>query len=656
MSKMQKVQKSGATAGTDGAAGVDRQSGELYLPERAHASVGPPPFEMSTDDDGRTCCNSRQNGVVQPLLTDLYQITMAYAYWKSGKMNDRAVFDLFFRKNPFQGEFTIFAGLEECIKFLNKFHYSNSDIKYLKSTMDPTVDQRFFDYLQSLTASNVTIYAIDEGSVVFPRVPLIRVEGPLIMVQLLETTLLTLVNYASLMATNAARYRMVAGKNITLLEFGLRRAQGPDGGLSASKYSYVGGFDGTSNVLAGKLFNIPVCGTHAHAYITSFTSISDLQGKTLAHKETGDVLDVLELACKHREDIANDFGALASQASNGELAALISYAVAFPERFTALVDTYDVKSIETSATGQAQVASLNVKNKLLTNGSNTHAQNGVRNNPFISEPTSQPHKNGFLRGELGELYVRSGLLNFCAVALALNDLGYKAVGIRIDSGDLAYLSNVARDIFEKIAVKYNIPWFAKLMICASNDINEETIISLNEQSHKIDCFGIGTHLVTCQRQPALGCVYKMVEINDEPRIKLSQEVGKVTIPGRKDAYRLYGSDGYALIDLLQKTTEEPPQVMQKVLCRHPFQQTKRANVTPSHVESLHKIYWKDGKLCQPLPTLQAVRNRVQESLNTLRNDHKRNLNPTPYKVAVSDTLYRFIDELWSQNAPIGELR
>ncbi|XP_018053396.1 PREDICTED: nicotinate phosphoribosyltransferase isoform X2 [Atta colombica] len=599
ISEMQKVQKVSATASVSGSAGAapttgrDRESGESYLTDRAHAS-GPPIFEMSTDDDDGTCCNSRQNGIVQPLLTDLYQITMAYAYWKSGKMNDHAVFDLFFRKNPFQGEFTIFAGLEECIKFLNKFHYSPSDIKYLKSTMPATVDQRFFDYLQSLTARNVTIYAIDEGSVVFPRVPLIRVEGPLIMVQLLETTLLTLVNYASLMATNAARYRMAAGKNITLLEFGLRRAQGPDGGLSASKYSYVGGFDGTSNVLAGKLFNIPVCGTHAHAYITSFTCISDLQGKTLAHKQTGDILDVLELACKHREAIADDLEALASQASDGELAALISYAVAFPERFTALVDTYDVK--------------------------------------------------------------RSGLLNFCAVALALNDLGYRAVGIRIDSGDLAYLSNVARDIFEKIAIKYDIPWFAKLMICASNDINEETIISLNEQSHKIDCFGIGTHLVTCQRQPALGCVYKMVEINNEPRIKLSQEVGKVTIPGRKDAYRLYGSDGYALIDLLQITTEDPPQVMQKILCRHPFQQTKRANVTPSRVESLHKVYWKDGKLYQPLPTLQEVRNRVQESLNTLRNDHKRNLNPTPYKVAVSDTLYRFIDELWSQNAPIGELR
>ncbi|XP_054014333.1 nicotinate phosphoribosyltransferase isoform X3 [Hylaeus anthracinus] len=546
-----------------------------------------------SDDEGKSWCHSRQNCVVQPLLTDLYQITMAYAYWKSGKMNDHAVFDLYFRKNPFQGEFTIFAGLEECIKFLEKFRYSSSDIEYLKSTMPLSVDQRFFEYLKDLTPKDVTIYAMEEGSVVFPRIPLLRVEGPLIMVQLLETTLLTLVNYASLMATNAARYRMVAGKNITLLEFGLRRAQGPDGGLSASKYSYIGGFDGTSNVLAGKLYNIPVSGTHAHAYITSFTGLDDLQEKTLAHKETGEVYDLLDIACKHRDSIAADVGTLVSEASSGELAALISYAIAFPQRFVALVDTYDVK--------------------------------------------------------------RSGLLNFCAVALALNDLGYKSIGIRIDSGDLAYLSNAARDIFERIASKYNIPWFAKLMICASNDINEETILSLNEQSHKIDCFGIGTHLVTCQRQPALGCVYKMVEVNGQPRIKLSQEVGKVTIPGKKDAFRLYGADGYALIDLLQRSTEEIPQVKQKVLCRHPFQESKRAYVIPTRVESLHKVYWKNGKLCQPLPTLHEIKNRVQESLKTLRNDHKRNLNPTPYKVAVSDDLYNFIHDLWLQNAPIGEL-
>ncbi|XP_066603798.1 nicotinate phosphoribosyltransferase isoform X1 [Prorops nasuta] len=608
-----------------------------------------------SDDECKARCSRRQNSLVQPLLTDLYEITMAYAYWKSGKMNDYAVFDLFFRKNPFQGEFTIFAGLDECIKFLHKFHYSDSDIEYLKSTMPPTIDDKFFGYLKSLNAKDVTIYAVEEGSVVFPRVPLIRVEGPLIMVQLLETTLLTLVNYASLMATNAARYRIVAGKNVSLLEFGLRRAQGPDGGLSASKYSYVGGFDGTSNVLAGKLFNIPVSGTHAHAYITSFTSLDDLQSKTLEHKQTGEMHDLLELSTKYRDEIADEIGLLVSEASNGELAALISFAIAFPERFTALVDTYDVKSIETPARRQAHVDNHNLKNKILSNGSNSVSQNGLRNSGLLSESSLQ-HKKGFLRrGELGELYVRSGLLNFCAVALALNDLGYKVNGIRIDSGDLAYLSNAAKDIFEKLSIKYNIPWFAHAKIIASNDINEDIILSLNEQNHKIDCFGVGTHLVTCQKQPALGCVYKMVEINGQPRIKLSQEVGKVTIPGKKDAYRLYGADGYALIDLLQRSCEEPPQVKQKVLCRHPFQESKRAYVIPTRVEPLYKVYWKNGKACQPVTTLQQIRNRVQESLNTLRGDHKRNLNPTPYKVAVSDDLYNFIHDLWLQNAPIGEL-
>lgn len=165
---------------------------------------------------------------------------MAYAYWKSGKINDQAVFDVFFRRNPFHGEFTIFAGLEEVLKFLLNFRYSDGDIEYLRETLPEGVEDEFFEYLRNLTAEEVTLYAVEEGTVVFPRVPLLKIEGPLIIVQLLETTLLTLVNYASLMATNAARYRMVAGKHIDLLEFGLRRAQGPDGGLSASKYSYIG--------------------------------------------------------------------------------------------------------------------------------------------------------------------------------------------------------------------------------------------------------------------------------------------------------------------------------------------------------------------------------------------------------------------------------
>jgi len=239
--------------------------------------------------------------------------------------------------------------------------------------------------------------------------------------------------------------------------------------------------------------------------------------------------------------------------------------------------------------------------------------------------------------------------------MALNDMGYLPQGIRIDSGDLAYLSNLARKTFEKVAKEYERDWFKDLTIVASNDINEDTIWSLNEQGHKINCFGIGTHLVTCQRQPALGCVYKLVEVNNIPKIKLSEDVEKVTMPGRKDAYRLYGTDGHALIDLVVQTGEEPPQPGSRVLCRHPFHESKRAWVNPATVLPLYTVYWKDGKILSPLSRLQVTRQKVADSLKTLRTDHKRNLNPTPYKVAVSDRLYHFIHDLWLENAPIGEL-
>lgn len=284
---------------------------------------------------------------------------------------------------------------------------------------------------------------------------------------------------------------------------------------------------------------------------------------------------------------------LASEASDGELAAFLSYAIAFPHGFLALVDTYDVK--------------------------------------------------------------KSGLLNFCAVALALNDLGYRALGIRLDSGDLAYLSVIARENFIKIAELYNLPWFASLTIVASNDINEETILSLNDQHHSINSFGIGTHLVTCQKQPALGCVYKLVELNGQPRMKLSQDMEKVVIPGKKDAYRLYSESGDALIDLLQRSNEHPPEVKMKILCRHPFVESKRAYVCPSKVEKLLQPCWKDGKIVQPLPNLQEIKENVKRSLKTLRGDIKRNLNPTPYKVSVSDQLYTFLHDFWLKSAPIGEL-
>ncbi|KAK5639480.1 hypothetical protein RI129_011972 [Pyrocoelia pectoralis] len=525
----------------------------------------------------------QQNGVVQPLLTDLYQITMAYAYWKTGKVTDHSIFDLFFRKNPFQGEFTIFAGLEECLKFLQAFHFSQSDIEYLKQTMS-SVEDEFFEFLSNLSTNDVVIYALDEGTVVFPRIPLIRVEGPLIITQLLETTLLTLVNYASLMATNAARYRIAAG-NSKLLEFGLRRAQGPDGGLSASKYSYIGGFDGTSNVLAGKLYDIPVKGTHAHAYVTSFTSFSEL----------------LMLTIKWRSELVPLFKVVITEVNDGELAAFISFAMAFPDQFMVLVDTYDVERYPCH----------------VTYNTFTPRQKCLPNTPTHSK-------------------YRSGLLNFCAVSLALNDLAFQAVGIRIDSGDIAYLSFVAREYFIKISAKYEIP-------------------CLNEQEHKINCFGIGTHLVTCQKQPSLGCVYKLVELNHQPRMKLSQDVAKVSLPGRKDAYRLFSEREDALIDLLIRPDEEQPSVGTKILCRHPFEESRRAYVTPSKVEKLHKLYWKDGRVCRTLPSLEDIRNNVSTSLKSIRSDIKRNHNPTPYKVAVSDNLYNFLHNLWMENAPIGEL-
>ncbi|XP_045536480.1 nicotinate phosphoribosyltransferase isoform X2 [Papilio machaon] len=581
---------------------------------------------------------ARQNGIVQPLLTDLYQITMAYAYWKSGKVNDVAVFDLFFRTNPFQGEFTIFAGLEECLKFLDNFHYSDSDIDYLIQTLPDNIEPEFFAYLKDLTCKDIKLSAIEEGSVVFPRVPLLRIEGPLIVAQLLETTLLTLVNFASLMATNAARYRMVAGKNVSLLEFGLRRAQGPDGGLSASKYAYVGGFDGTSNVLAGKMFNIPVKGTHAHSFVTSFSTLEDISSVTLRHADTQEQCDLLQLAVDWRRRISSIVDVSPEEASDGELAALVSYAIAFPTGFLALVDTYDVKRY--TCPGPR------------INGHSGYNSNCGSNVDRITDSSGVRSAYGY---STVERTLRSGLLNFCAVALALNDCGYRAVGIRIDSGDLAYLSVLARSTFEQIAEAFKLKWFSKLTIVASNDINEDTILSLNEQGHKIDCFGIGTHLVTCQRQPALGCVYKLVEINGQPRIKLSQDVGKVTIPGHKEAYRLFGADGHALIDLLQRSSEPAPIIGQKVLCRHPFQESKRAYVIPSKVEHLYKEYWSEGRICVRPKPLSEVRARVQASLRTLRQDIKRNLNPTPYKVAVSDDLYSFIHDLWLQNAPIGEL-
>ncbi|XP_047160931.1 nicotinate phosphoribosyltransferase 2-like [Vigna umbellata] len=539
------------------------------------------------------------NPMVTPLLTDQYQFTMAYAYWKSGKHQERAVFDLYFRKNPFGGEYTVFAGLEECVRFIANFKLTEEQIDYIKDNLSVSCEEGFLDYLRGIDCSDVEVYALPEGSVVFAKVPLLRVEGPLAVVQLLETPFINLVNFASLVSTNAARHRFVAGKSKTLLEFGLRRAQGPDGGIGASKYSYIGGFDATSNVAAGMLFGIPLRGTQSHAFVSSYMSLDEIKDKALRKKDgsstcqdfvslVGDWLRKIERSDSLRGNSADT--------NKSELAALTSYALAFPDNFLALVDTYDV--------------------------------------------------------------MRSGVPNFCAVALALSDLGYKAIGIRLDSGDLAYLSCEIRKLFCSIEKEFGLPGFGKMSITASNDLNEETIDALNKQGHQIDAYGIGTYLVTCYAQAALGVVFKLVEINNKPRIKLSEAVSKVTIPCKKRIYRLYGKEGYALVDIMTGEDEPPPKVGERILCRHPFRESKRAYVVPQKIEELLRCYCagNSDKNEEILPPLKDIRERCIQQLEQMRPDHMRRLNPTPYKVSVSAKLYDFIHFLWVNEAPVGELR
>ena len=434
------------------------------------------------------------NKLVNPMLTDFYQITMAYAYWKAGVHEEEAVFDLFFRKNPFHGEFAIYAGLEEKLRLFENFHFSDDHIAYLKEQM-PQCEKGFFDWLRSADCSGMKISAFREGTISFPREPLMRVQGPIAVAQLLETSILTLTNYPSLMTTNAAKYRLVVGDDKGLIEFGLRRAQGPDGGVSASRYSYLGGFDGTSNVLTGYLFGVPIKGTHAHSYVQSFTGMDDLKDRTLAGSD-GRVDDFVERGLEIRTDLGFH------HTNEGELASFIAYAQAFPDGFLALVDTYDT--------------------------------------------------------------LKSGVPNFICVALGLLKIGHKPIGVRLDSGDLSYLSRGTRKMLEEIGERTD-PSLSKCMILASNEINKSVLISLMQQGHEIDAFGIGTHLVTCDDQPAMGCVYKLVEVKGIPRIKLSQELSKMTIPGKKEVYRLFSEDGYSLLDLKIKVGEKPPEPEERVL-------------------------------------------------------------------------------------------
>jgi nicotinate phosphoribosyltransferase len=249
------------------------------------------------------------------------------------------------------------------------------------------------------------------------------------------------------------------------------------------------------------------------------------------------------------------------------------------------------------------------------------------------------------------------MVNFCAVALGLHHLGYEAVGVRIDSGDLAYLSKEVYNFAKLVANVFSVPNLENIKIVASNDINETTIRTLREQPNHINCFGIGTNLVTCQSQPALGCVYKLVQIDDQPTIKLSQDAPKRTLPGKKIVYRLYNSEGLAILDLMQTDNEPAPVVNQRILCRHPFLQEKRAYVTPAKVQLLLVKVWEHGSRTShgASRSLKEIKHDLSTSLATIRQDIKRHLNPTPYKVSVTESLYNEFTSLYLESAPIGEL-
>uniref|UniRef100_A0A8C7T0X7 Nicotinate phosphoribosyltransferase n=1 Tax=Oncorhynchus mykiss TaxID=8022 RepID=A0A8C7T0X7_ONCMY len=521
---------------------------------------------------------------VPTLLTDLYQFTMAYAYWRSGRHNEPAVFELFFRDNPFGGGFSLFSGMHDCLLFLRSFRFTDEDVEYLRSVLPPATDPAFFLFLRELDCSGVTLHSVPEGTVVFARVPLMEVSGPLAVVQLLETSLLCLVNYASLVCSNAARFRLAAGSRRKLLEMGLRRAQGPDGGLTASRYTYVGGFDMTSNVQAGFLFGIPVAGTMAHSYVTSFSSLEEVWPQTLvAANGDHDNIDLISLTKGWLGRVCELLGAESGKIHEGELAAFLSYAIAYPHNFLPVIDSYSVTC--------------------------------------------------------------SGLLNFCAVALSLFELDYSPLGVRLDSGDLCRQSVEVRHVFRLCSEQFSIPAFQSLLIVGTNNISEYSMAELNKKENEIDVVGVGTHLVTCTRQPSLGCVYKLVEVRGSPRMKFSEDPEKSTVPGRKAVYRMLDTEGHPFLDLLCLCEEPAPKACVAVRC-HPVVGNKTCqSITPSQVSCLRLEVYTKGQITQPLCSTAETREKVQSSIQTLHPRHKRLQEPDSYIVAVSEKLRNLIAEI-----------
>jgi nicotinate phosphoribosyltransferase len=450
------------------------------------------------------------------LYTDFYELVMAEGYFYCGKKDQPATFNYFFRTNPFYGGFTVFAGLSDFLELLTEFTYSSSDIQYLK---EQGFKPEFLSYLKEFRFSG-NMLSVKEGEIVFPNEPILRVDGNIIECQLIESLLLNIINFESLIATKAFRIKLVSGKNI-FSDFGLRRAQG-FGSLHASRAACIGGASSTSNVLAGKLFGIPVSGTQAHSWIQSF---------------------------------------------DNELEAFRAYSQVHPENTTLLVDSYDT--------------------------------------------------------------LKSGVPNAILVAKEMekNDRHLKA--IRLDSGDLAYLSKKARKMLDDAGLKY-------VKIIASNQLNEYVIKTLlKDQDAAIDAFGIGTELVTGKNDAALDGVYKLAEINGLPKMKFSENIEKNTLPAKKQLYRYFDNNGKFYRDAVLLENEKSGEIS---TIYHPVYPEINTTIKGLKSENLLHEVATGGKIKLKMQSPMEIHKYLESRATLLPDEHKRFISPHIYKTGISKEL------------------
>ncbi|HKM22853.1 MAG TPA: nicotinate phosphoribosyltransferase [Lachnospiraceae bacterium] len=473
------------------------------------------------------------------LLTDLYELTMMQGYYKNTQSNETVIFDMFYRNNPLDNGYAIVAGLEQMIDYIKELHFSKDDIAYLRSLQ--IFEDDFLEYLKDFKFSG-DIYSIPEGTVIFPREPIVKVIAPIMEAQLVETAILNIINHQSLIATKTARV-VQAARGDGIMEFGLRRAQGPDAGIYGARAAMIGGCIGTSNVLAGQMFDVPVKGTHAHSWIMSFPD---------------------------------------------EYTAFKKYAELYPSACILLVDTYDS--------------------------------------------------------------IKSGVPNAIRVFTEMREAGIPLTfyGIRLDSGDLAYLSKKARKMLDAAG-------FPDAVISASNDLDEFLIDSLKAQGATITSWGVGTNLITSKDWPAFGGVYKLSAVMNDagefvPKIKLSENTEKITNPGNKTIYRIYEKDtGKIKADLicLVGETINPEESLLLFDPAEPWKKTRLHANTYTVKELLVPIFVK-GKCVYESPKVMEIREFCKQELDTLWEETRRLLNPHQVYVDLSKKLYDMKIQLLDQ--------